>query len=622
MTQKFYDLSQYTGIIQTATTFTITLESGFQDIEDNIETVVAIRDTNGNYAVVTGEKSGSTFTVNQLLSDSYPEFSGNVAIRSVIGADYLNRGNKIGAFICAGQSNVTGWGEPKVDEIDYVDGRVMQHRYESRDSSGTLYDTTLDGPVLAEDQLYAYQQNGLNSISLVPHAAKALVNYAGWNAIEIQDGSQGTTAFGPITSGLNQPGGQWVPTGTHAVRLKAMTTAFLNRNEYNVPAVMLIGLGESDTLEGNVTESQFATWLDEMIDDMRTTVGMDNLPVVVMTMSSRFLSQYPASGVINNAILDTPNRRSFTSVLDATGLTRRDDFHHDAPALRILGRDRFIGAYFAALANFALDTSADQLTGSTVGSGNIDASLAAPAQLTGNTTGTGTTSGNLLELNPSANLTGNTTGTGAVAGTLFEPVVLDALFLRGTGQGASDQWDDQTGNGNHATQLNAGQNPTFEAGGEVTFNGNQQFQLPTTLLDNTAEGFTAIFDLQTGVAGRVYLGSNNTFMNTNTPPSFVGMSTSNSFPATGAVINDNVRHEIAMTVDVVGDRMQVWIDGVEYVNETGLATAVTSTPMYLGAGFFSGPAFKYSGTIYNCAFKRGPLTKAQIDSVFANEFVA
>lgn len=639
MSYAFSDLTRYEASAVDATTYNITLSSGYLGVEENVDTVMAMRDASNKFGVVTGYRSGTQFIIKQYLggSEQYlSTFGSGTVIQSAVGEQLLNRGFGVGALLVFGQSNAEGFAGPTDSRLEFSDPRITMNQYQSRDSSGNLLPN--DDQYLAAPPLANYQQNGNDSVPPALHMSRELINRAGFKAIEIQEGSQGSTAFS-VT-------GEWVQGGTHYERLKAMTLEFLNRSDSNYIAGVYYALGEADSVNG-VSQAQMATYIDDTFSALKTELaagitngtaqskGITNMPIVLAGMPDVFLGGFYAANAakVQAAIQDTPNRMAFTSFLDCTGLSNADLFHHDATALRTIGRELFIPAYFAALSN-------NQVLGTqSVSVGVADETSAALSVVSnvGNTVAVGVAeeSNTALSIsatggiqNISVGVADETSTSLAVTATVATPATADALFQKGVGQtevsGAISVWADQVASYD-ITQTISGRRPALTSG-TVVFDGsaNMCMDIPSDLQGDRAVGATYILDLSADVVGDYILGQSTVRITTNDPISVFPMSsTAVVGDASGNTVAGAGRVILAVVIDVVADTCECWIDDAKVIDATAVGAGGTNgTPFYLGAfDFLSAPQFNFDGTFYNLAFKREPLTKAQIDQIVSNDFI-
>ena len=620
MSYAFADLAQYEITAVNNVTYNVTLSTGFLALAENVDVVVSLRDDLNRFAVVTGYRSGTQFHVKQYLSGSesaLPTFGTGGLLRSTVGANLLNRSFQKACLLVFGQSNAEGFAGPTDSRIEFADSRITMNQYQSRDSSGNLLPD--DDIYLAAPPLPNYQQNGNDSVPPALHAARGLIEYAGYKSVEIQEGSQGSTAYGNISSGATAPGGQWVKGGTHYQRLLTMTLEFLNRSDSNVMGAMYWALGESDTIQGETNQTQMATYIDDSINNFRLdliagltngtaeTKGINTFPIILAGMPDVFRNGIysGAATPIQNAIVDTPNRLAYTAFLDVAGLTNADIYHHSADALRTIGRDLFMPAYFTALANIQDVTSVSLPIGLAT-----ETNVALPVTTTFEQVQVGLATETNVALE--------------VTASQVVPVTVDALFKKGVGitdvSGKIDTWADQV-NSYDITQTTDSRRPTLTSGAAV-FNDAHFMNIPNDLQGDRAVGGTYILDVETSVTGDFMLGAASVRCTNNDPATFMPMGTTDQTASSGTVSGQG-RVIWAGTIDVVAGTAKVWIDDVLVIDASGLSFSGSNTgTFYLGGLYFGGnPSFLFTGTFYNLAFKRAPMTKNEIDTIVSTEFV-
>ena len=232
------------------------------------------------------------------------------------------------AFLCIGQSNMIG-------RADYTTGAKFPSGVYQYNQAGSV--VSLAG---------AYQMDFQDDVStdMTP-----MVNFAIDFMAENPDATLvfipaavGGTGF--ITNHWNQ-GDTWY----NAAKNRA--NAYFTAN----PTTQFLGFlwhqGENDALTAGGA-AVYQTNLDTFIDDIRTdvTVAEATSPFVLGGFSQTFINYGADYSTVNSIVLDTPNRKSYTSVAEGVDLTLQDTYHFNEAGVRIIG-SRYYTHWKSALVN-------------------------------------------------------------------------------------------------------------------------------------------------------------------------------------------------------------------------------------------------------------------------------
>lgn len=315
----------------------------------------AISDAAGNWEIGTGTLSGSTTlarttvlassNANALVS--FP--AGSKDVFCTLAADNIARGmvNKDDAgfdiVLCAGQSNMVGYGNTASAAIDCADSRVYQFgSYSSDSATYQLIVSGVDplknsdgsaglGPATAFAKAYASTIPTNRRVLLVPICVGGTTMVAGtprWNA-----GSPGGDLYESAISQSNA----------------AIAKAILH-----YPNSRFVGLiwlqGESDG-DSSVSQATYVTAFKAVIAGFRSRItGASSSFAVIAGMSPEAISAhagYPAINLAHQQVATETNGCTF--VAGPSGNTQADNLHYAAPGQRILGARLGLAAYAASI---------------------------------------------------------------------------------------------------------------------------------------------------------------------------------------------------------------------------------------------------------------------------------
>lgn len=627
---KFIDLIKYTGSQTNTIIFDMTLEVGYQQIPENTLVIVTLRDTSGTYATVSVNRSGSTVTVIHLLGSAFgvlPNFNGEVTLVSSVGGDIIDRGFGVGALVGMGQSNVIGWDTDFNARIDFPHGSVTQHVFNWRDAGDVL--TTIDEVEIVDGELAWAKLSSLgDTVSALPHMAKALLAEGGHSAIEILPGAQGSTAFGPITSGVGVPGEQWVKGGILYERLVDMTVSFLDRKDTNYLACFVMMLGESDAFEDNITEQQFTDFTDQFWIDFKSDVtlatgyNMSLVPFVAVGMNDDFLTWINGGTAveIQASLAGIPDRISRSAYVSMLGQPSLDPFHHNAEAQRNLGRKLFMDGYRSTFTNWT--ASGETLLGTLIATGNSTANFLS------------TLSGDILAtadatsfFGGNTELDGNILATANAVVDLTVPTVPPIIANWKAGIGITkdggnkvSEWADSDGNGHTWTQPVGAWQPT-DTGTEIQFTAAADTHMSASsgIIDIiNSDRFTLIYQYKATSSGLNLFGNAHTFVTPNASDTRFRISDAGGVDDVfGADTNDGLVHTLSAMVDRNQDVKRYTIDGgIELDLTSGISPAPSAATTFdLGKGFGT---FNHSdSTALNMYITDAALSEAEVAAIIA-----
>lgn len=627
--------------------FTVdSLASGFLDCPEAKEYIFTLNDNSGNLAVVTLIRTGAALAIQQMrfstAGGNMPNFSGSIEAYSSLGASVINQqfGECIGVY--GGESNMQGGKIVAPDpEIDAVYDTITQYRYQSFQNDGITSrgDTRFNLKLRdASDDVHLYwpTQAGLGSalVTSATHAANSMALYAGHTYQQMILGAQWGTAIGTTSGSASDPGAQWsAPAGSLYVRMRDMAIAALNRNPANYLGFLYLMIGVNDAVYGvtpdGSLETDFATILDNLITTFLAEVGastgrdLSRTPVILVTLPESYISSGGIRATrVNNAILDTPNRLPWVSVIDTSDMEVRvvDTYHWEVEELREIGAERFPTAYFQALTNYPTGIVTAQLVANATGTATVSGDLTISGQLAAAAAGTATITGALTPGGtPPAELAAAPTGIATITGDLSPgsaSVALDGLYLKGTGLvdngGNFESWADQAGGDGNIilTGQSVAARPAV-SGGSVVFDGVDDYlALPNVMLDDISGGFTFIIDMESsddGSGNPFYFGGyhfslrmsgvNVYFMPHN---AFGGIAMT-----TVSALNDGTRKVIELVCAAPGGTAEMFVDGVSLGTGTVGSNASPN-------GFYLGSSEQYGTfaalTTHNIAYARREMT--------------
>lgn len=254
-----------------------------------------------------------------------------------------------------GQSNSVGYGTGIDTILDYTNDRILQ--------LGQLsgYNNTL---IKASEPLqHAENTIGLNRIGFALAFSREMLKILPINrTIILVPCGVGGTGFS---------GNRWNPGNDlyNTTITRVQTALALGTPTNNRILCYLWHQGEADTGSGGtgsaMTQNDYATALDNMINSMRTTLGL--APFLAGDFVQTWASGVPASTPIRAAINDLINRIDYTGVANTDSLGGDGTtgvIHFSAASQRILGV-RYYTAYSSALTNVPPTTIPSQVSGLT-----------------------------------------------------------------------------------------------------------------------------------------------------------------------------------------------------------------------------------------------------------------
>lgn len=204
------------------------------------------------------------------------------------------------------------------------------------------------GPANSFGQRYVQAIPGGRSLVYVPVAY-------GDTGFQTTSGTPGANQRNPLTDGNSNwtNGGSWRVNGD-GVGGNNLFTYMIQRAQAALAAAppgsrivaVLWHQGEADTYANSkLTQSEYATVLDELILAARTQLNEPNLPFIVGTMLPEWVSAGATQPPVDAALADTPRRNYYTAcVITPTGYDHGDGIHISAAGQRLNGV-----AYYDAL---------------------------------------------------------------------------------------------------------------------------------------------------------------------------------------------------------------------------------------------------------------------------------
>ena len=248
-------------------------------------------------------------------------------------------------FVAAGQSNMSGRGDPLAPEVDTMDPRVMQYGHTRRVlETATVPLDMVDAPFgLSPATTFAREYLATQP----PHVGVLLIPAArgatGFTYAESTDGW--TWSKGKTTN----PGMDLYPMSV--AQAQEGITAATNAGY----AVELRGvLWHQGEANGGVATEWYAGALDALIADYRADLGEPDLPFVVGQMLPEGMENSPSKYTVDKAHVATPARvlrTGFAAALPNSG--RYDDYAHFSR----VGVEAFGPAYLEAYKRSLLNTS-------------------------------------------------------------------------------------------------------------------------------------------------------------------------------------------------------------------------------------------------------------------------
>ena len=248
--------------------------------------------------------------------------------------------------LLAGQSNMSGRGTPFSPKTDPSDPRILQWRthgttgIQLAEEPLDMHDTPRGiGPAMPFARWYAAR-------SLTPARKLLLVPTAhGGTRITVDDEWRRGPAGNLYANAIAQ-----------TLAARAAAHAAEPEGEHRIVAVLWCQ-GESDG-DANVSGEDYRSDLDAVIRGFRTDLGVDDLPVVILTMMPEYLP-IGTRAAIDAVHHDTPNRLPRTSVAigESGAGALADGNHYDAAQQRRNGR-----AMYEAWAGIVEGSSTGDLT--------------------------------------------------------------------------------------------------------------------------------------------------------------------------------------------------------------------------------------------------------------------
>lgn len=544
MTDRIVDRVSFTSP-QNSSPFTVT-STGSQSIPDGVEFSAKIYQSSDPtiYADVQCLVSSGQLFVN-LVTDSsganknaLPTFAGGVVIFSSANSQSLSDSLMdveygVAAF---GQSNMSLRDDNSFDELLDTDHNVYQ----------TAQRGTYDGQYIKSGPLYFSDQyqNNTQSTGIAGHFSRAFSRFHGDRArIRIIPVAEGGTGF---VSG-------WRKGGLHYNRALAACNDFINEREGNKLSVVLVHLGEEDTLQGNAA---FASDLHTFIADFRndivtneTNPDHSKLPFIFGGLLPEYVSDQGADGTLTqNALSNVITNVANTGFADSTGATHTGDrVHITAEFARTFGV-RYFDAWKFARSNDLTDKVPNQVARPTATPGNAQvtvdwlAPIAVPAitgyslQWRANGGAPATVPlGNVL----THNITGltnddtidvriaavNSEGTGAyspwsrgVVPSAFATIQDNDPYMfllqnQGITTSVSNvtEWTDRDGRGSALTQTVDANRPSVDGDGALDFGGNEWLVFPDDTVLSGERTILVMADLDATLGHNLVSGSREFF---------------------------------------------------------------------------------------------------------------
>lgn len=572
-----------------ARVFTLSAAANFESIPNNsTEIPVVIADDAGNHVICEASYVAPTLTVDVVESGSagkaVPNFTGNIEVFVALGAKALNRQRKgVAGVGYAGQSNAVGVAAGNDPLIEMDDPRVTQMKYEfdPADPRGTNYDPY--EVLLHREPAYFKELSGHGSSNVGSHGhfLRWLANN-GRNNVRLIPGAEGSSAFGtaPDALGGANKSNLWRAGDPLAVRFKDMIVTFINESEDNYMEAVVWMHGETDSYTGAaMTEATYAShfdtfwsWLIAQVK-LETTRAYDmdaeGVPLIVVGMPQQYVTGGNYAGTVQDALIDTPNRISWSAFVDMSAYTNADPLHHSAATQRILGKELLPAALAEARKNYP---ASPNITGSLNYTEEAD-TLTASVTLTGSVTG----SLNYTEEDDTLTAT-STVGAGSSTPDTDALAPLVHLFkgvgVNTTGS-AVDSWEDQSGNGNTPTQTLVDQKPVWD-GTSIVFDSTP-YQTPNVTdglafannVFNIVDKWTLIIDYTFDAAANNYVlfGGTGILFNGNASGGTIRVRATthgNNDLTLPATATDGNRHRIEVIVDVTGNTIEGRMDGTQF----------------------------------------------------------
>lgn len=620
----FFDRVKYTATQVSSVLFNVAVVPGFEELPTTATRAkLYLLDSAGNSAMIDGYRSGTQIHVNFIHESStalnlMPTFGAGLEIYSTVGAPVLRQRRGRGAIVHIGQSNGMGTEDATVGPLDYTDSRILQ------------WSGSNSGLILAEDPLEHAVAPDAGSVGMSMTFAKDLLAYEDHNQIVIIPHCEGSTGFYE---------GQWVQGGGLYNGALAKVNAFLAENPYNYIIAIVWSLGEDDS-QSATRVATFEASLDLATNNFRSDIvgnvampNADRVPVLVTQMSPDW--NINASVQVGKDILtDFPNRIQYGGYVDSTGAgtqTELFNIHFNTLGYRLMGSRMYAALQLArgntdagapgsitGTANVTLEAVTSNASGSIPIAGISGSANVTMANFTAS--GSGSSNPAAPDVTGSANVT-MAEFTSTASGNVVTAVTAEAIFNRGVGQttGGTLTWANQgtLGSSHDAVQATAAEQPTFDASGNVVFDGsNDRLDLPIDLA-NDSSGISVMvrFRLNAGETG-VFLGSSAGrslafYASSGKLTAFSGGSPVLSGATT---LSSGTWYKAYYTVNA-SNAQEVWLNGVS--DGTTAGSGSWTVPTFLNIGVYNDTSVPMDGDISDMIVHRGVLSLSDMNDLTA-----
>lgn len=641
---KLYDRVEHTFTQTSNRVFALSAVTGRESLSNgDTDVLVAISDTAGAYAVVVGNVAAGSFNVEYIISSStglevLPTFGAGGRLFCSNDSTSINKAAQgKGGLTYMGQSNAVG-NSPNNDPLKEIDDpRITQFKFQfdPLDPRGTNYDP--NEYLLHREPVFFNEQSarGADNVGNHKHFASWLVNN-GHRNICLLPAAEGGAAFEtfPLDATKNN---LWKANDPLAVRCKDMIVQFLNDDPNNYLAAIVWQHGESDSYTGaGMTENTYAghfdTLFDWLINEVRTgttnsyDIQAEAVPILVVGMPQQFVTGGNYAGTVQDALIDTPNRRKWSAFVDISSYTGADPLHNNEATNRAIGSELLPAAFIEAKKNY--------LAGVTAITGTINQTLdGILAALAGNVVNpAGVVTGTLSETFDNDYSTASGTAAAGSQTPLTDALAPIVQLRRGVAVtesgGLVSNWADQSGNSNDGAQATADEQPTWN-GTDIVFSATP-FQTPnvtdglsfSNAIFNIVDKWTLIIDYQYDAAAGDYIlfGGVGTFANPNASGGTVRVRATShgdndiTLPAT---FTDSSRHQFALVVDVTGNTITAYLDGsqIDQITSPNWTNSPDGSSSAVGRNGAS-VTFGADATIYNfTVFNDKALSLSDINNV-------
>lgn len=269
--------------------------------------------------------------------------SNDAALNAAFGSDLTDTGYD--AVLLLGQSNMVGNGAGSVAaNIDITDPRIWAY------APGGTY----AGQIVQASDPLTHRSGAANVIGPgLPFARWLIDTMPGNRRVLLIPAAYNDTAFGSGTP-------RWDPTTAWPNDSANLFNLAIGQAQDAIAAAPNTRLtaalwiqGESDVLAG-MGAATYRTYLEQLIDGLRSRLSLPNLPFVIGSMAPEFTSANgSAAAAIDGVHQATPTRKRYTAyVAGPTGMIAGDVLHYTAAGARELGR-RLVGGLAQAKANNA-----------------------------------------------------------------------------------------------------------------------------------------------------------------------------------------------------------------------------------------------------------------------------